>query len=385
MTTITKLSPTPLLKGEAYTWMSASKALSEKEFALHTPTSYNQMDYSDLLTQFQVDNALIVSGNEVKLIGPGENVSILKSSHTLTSDSDLMVKWLADNINEFSQVQIQGQNTKLLIRFENNLTSTSSNEAVLSFLNINISAQSKVTIILWDEQKQSSSNSLLSNSHIKLQVAESASCELVEYYNNLLTTSHRAIESKQAKDSTLHLYQFNLNSKFSRSRWNLHLQGENAQLEMHSLNLLGEDHQSHGSLEIFHDHPDTHSAQWIFQVVNGTSLASFDGTVEIGIGASKSTSEQLIRSLLLSRDARATSKPNLRIYNDDVECAHGNTVGQLEEEQLFYLQSRGLTEGTARKILIKAFLGRTLEGISDSVLSKKLQDAFIPVLEDFSK
>lgn len=385
MATLKQLSPTPLLKGEAYTWMSASKALSEKEFSLCTPEQFKQADYSNLLTEFEVHSAIIISGTEIKIVGETDGIQVLQSLHTLNSDSDLMVKWLADNLEEFAQVQIQGQDKKILIRFENGLSSESKDQAILNFLNIHISANSKVSLLFWDEEKEVSSNSILSNSQIKLQIAESANCEVIEYYNNSLATSHRAIESKQAKDSTLHLYQFNLNSKFSRSRWNLHLEGQNAELEMHSLNLLGQDNQAHGSLEIFHDHPDTHSAQWIFQVVNDTSLSSFDGTVEIGVGASKSTSEQLIRSLLLSRDARATSKPNLRIYNDDVECAHGNTVGQLEEEQLFYLQSRGMTEAAARKILIQAFLGRTLEGISDETISKKLKSCFIPVLEEFSK
>lgn len=385
MTTLKKISPTPLLKGEAYTWMSASKALSEKEFSLSLPEKFKQSDYSDLLSEFKADSAIIICGNKIKVFGQTDGINIVHSLHTLSSDSDLMVKWLADNLEEFAQIQIEGQNIKILVRFENDLNSSSNVQAILNFLNISISAKSKVSLLLWDEEKQSSPNPLLSNSHIKLQIAESANCEVVEYYNNSLVTSHRAIESKQAKDSTLHLYQFNLNSKFSRSRWNLHLEGQNAELEMHSLNLLGKDNQAHGSLEIFHKHPDTHSAQWVFQVVNDTSLSSFDGTVEIGLDASKSTSEQLIRSLLLSRDARATSKPNLRIYNDDVECAHGNTVGQLEEEQIFYLQSRGLKEAAARKILIQAFLGRTLEGISDETISKKLKSCFIPVLEEFSK
>jgi Fe-S cluster assembly scaffold protein SufB len=385
MTTLKKLSPTPSFKGEAYTWLSASKALSEKDFNFSFPKSFKESDYSSLLSEFEVDSAIIICGNQIKVVGQTIGINIVKHLDTLNSDSDLMVKWLADNLDEFTQVQIQSKEIKILVRFENDLNSTSDNQAILNFLNINVSAKSKVSILLWDEEKKSSLNPILSNSHIKLQIGELASCEVVEYYNNSLVTSHRAIESKQAADSTLHLYQFNLNSKFSRSRWNLHLEGQNAELEMHCLNLLGEDNQAHGSLEIFHDHPDTHSSQWIFQVVNDTSLSSFDGTVEIGVGASKSTSEQLIRSLLLSRDARATSKPNLRIYNDDVECAHGNTVGQLEEEQLFYLQSRGLKETAARKILIQAFLGRTLEGISDETISKKLKSCFIPVLEEFSK
>jgi Fe-S cluster assembly protein SufD len=323
----------------------------------------------------------------LKVLGETEIINILdaKEAASENSDKDLMVQWLNHNLNKFQHIALDGQEKKILIKFENSIDENSKNEAVLQFLDIEVAAKSNLHIIFWEEDFRTTSSPLISSSQIKLHIGEEANCEVVEYYNNTLLTSHRAIESHQAKDSTLHLYQFNLNSKFSRSRWSLNLDGESANVEMHSLKLLGQDHQAHGSLEIFHNHPDTHSAQWVFQVVNGTSLSSFDGTVEIAKGASKSTSEQLIRSLLLSRDARATSKPNLRIYNDDVECAHGNTVGQLEPEQLFYLQSRGLSESAAKKILIQAFLGRTLEGLSDSNWSAKLKERFIPVLEEFSK
>jgi Fe-S cluster assembly protein SufD len=91
-------------------------------------------------------------------------------------------------------------------------------------------------------------------------------------------------------------------------------------------------------------------------VLDGRSRGIFDGTIIVRPGAQKSDARQVNRNLLLSDEALADSKPTLQIHADDVKCSHAATIGQLQEDALFYLRSRGLSEETAQSLLIRAFV-----------------------------
>ncbi|HEX7775960.1 MAG TPA: SufD family Fe-S cluster assembly protein, partial [Parvibaculum sp.] len=89
----------------------------------------------------------------------------------------------------------------------------------------------------------------------------------------------------------------------------------------------------------------------------------FQGRVLVRPDAQKTDGRQMTNALLLSRDAAMNAKPELEIYADDVQCAHGSTIGELNREALFYLRSRGIDEGTARQLLISAFLDAAFETV----------------------
>lgn len=106
-----------------------------------------------------------------------------------------------------------------------------------------------------------------------------------------------------------------------------------------------------------------------------------DGTVIVNQGAQLTLSDQLINNLMLSDEAHADNKPNLMIYADDVKCAHGATVGQIDEEQLFYLKTRGMGEGIARQLLTTSFVESILEQVRFPELAKELNSVLLKKLE----
>ena len=106
-----------------------------------------------------------------------------------------------------------------------------------------------------------------------------------------------------------------------------------------------------------------------------SSSKVFQGKVLVAEGAQKTDGQQMSRALLLSRKAEADAKPELEIYADDVVCSHGATVGELDENHLFYLKSRGIAAEDARMMLIEAFLLDTLDTIRDEMLSEQLHNA----------
>src|SRR5690606_32759557 len=91
-------------------------------------------------------------------------------------------------------------------------------------------------------------------------------------------------------------------------------------------------------------------------VLDGSSEGVFQGKVIVRPDAQKTDGRQMTQALLLSRDAAMNAKPELEIYADDVQCAHGSTVGELSKDALFYLRSRGIPEAEARRLLVLAFL-----------------------------
>jgi Fe-S cluster assembly protein SufD len=102
--------------------------------------------------------------------------------------------------------------------------------------------------------------------------------------------------------------------------------------------------------------PDGRSRQVIRSVLNRKAVGAYLGKVEVARGAQKTDAEQSVKAMLLDRGATANCKPELEIFADDVKCAHGASVGELDEMQLFYAESRGMDPATARALLLEGFV-----------------------------
>jgi Fe-S cluster assembly protein SufD len=105
-----------------------------------------------------------------------------------------------------------------------------------------------------------------------------------------------------------------------------------------------------------HIAPNGRSRQVIRSVLNGKAIGSYLGKVEVARGAQKTDAEQSVKAMLLDRGATANCKPELEIYADDVKCAHGASVGELDAMQLFYAESRGMDPASARALLLEGFV-----------------------------
>ncbi|MFT8474507.1 MAG: SufD family Fe-S cluster assembly protein, partial [Acetobacter orientalis] len=125
--------------------------------------------------------------------------------------------------------------------------------------------------------------------------------------------------------------------------------------------------KQHGDISsvITHAAPDCISRQTVRNVLDGQSRGVFQGKVLVERIAQKTDGYQMNQALLLSEHAEIDAKPELEIYADDVKCSHGATVGALDDDQMFYLRSRGVPEAEARQILIHAFLEEALDLIAD--------------------
>ena len=129
--------------------------------------------------------------------------------------------------------------------------------------------------------------------------------------------------------------------------------GEGAQLEL--THLFGE--HCVVTLHTAHNVPDCRSDSAVKGVAGGRAVGEFCGLVYVAPGAQRTDARQQSRNILLSREARITTQPQLEIYADDVKCSHGATVGQMDAEAILYMRQRGLSEADARRLQIEGFVG----------------------------
>jgi Fe-S cluster assembly protein SufD len=171
-----------------------------------------------------------------------------------------------------------------------------------------------------------------------------------------------------AKDATYRGTFANFGSRLSRTELHVVLGGEGAKAYLSGVAVLGNEGHSDVTTHIEHAAPDTLSSQIFKYVAGGKSRAAYQGKITVREGAMGSDSRQTARALLMSQRAEADLKPELIIFADDVKCAHGATVGDLDAESLFYLRSRGIPEKEARRLLIHAFLEEAVTTIESDVL-----------------
>ena len=136
-----------------------------------------------------------------------------------------------------------------------------------------------------------------------------------------------------------------------------------ARFEFSAATIGGDDSTNEIVTTVRHLEPDAVSRQTVRSVLGDKAVGTYLGKVAVARGADGTDAEQSVKAILLDRGATANAKPELEIYADDVKCAHGATVGELDAQQLFYAMSRGLDPAGARALLLEGFVG----GLWDSL------------------
>jgi Fe-S cluster assembly protein SufD len=186
------------------------------------------------------------------------------------------------------------------------------------------------------------------------------------------------VRVSQQKDSHFEAHAVELGGAKVRMDISADLQGEGAFCRINGLFLSdGTQHVDH-HVHLAHSAPHCTSRQGYRSVLSGHSHGVYNGAVHVRVGASGTDAEQHSDNLLLSRTAEIDTKPELEIDHDNVKCAHGATVGQLDADHLFYLRSRGLSQAMSRNVLVFAFADTLLTALPSPVVRRYIeQQAFV--------
>lgn len=143
------------------------------------------------------------------------------------------------------------------------------------------------------------------------------------------------------------------------------LAGEGAEANIYGAYVCGSDEKVRIAVDMHHDHPHCNSRQLFKGIAGGTSKVDFYGKIIVAQDAQKTEAYQENHNILLSDGAKVDTKPQLEIYADDVKCSHGATIGRLNEEEQFYMRSRGISLEDAKVLQMISFIAPVLENIPD--------------------
>lgn len=221
----------------------------------------------------------------------------------------------------------------------------------------------------------------LNNSIQEFQVAEGAQVECTVILDESANGWHLASTRIQLEtDARFNLNTVTLGGQVSRHSVNTLLKGENAEVNLNGLDQLNEQTQVYHHTVTEHWVPKSLSNQFYKGILDQESQSEFNGMVFVAQGANGTDARQLNKNLLLSDQARVFTRPQLQINADDVKCAHGATIGQLDKEQLFYLASRGLNRELARGLLTYGFAEEIIQRISNPAVRTYLDSRILDSL-----
>ncbi len=211
--------------------------------------------------------------------------------------------------------------------------------------------------------------SFFNNKQSCVEVSENADLEFAMIQNGsneeiLVNNSHIEI----ASSSRVTCHTFTLKGKIVRNNLSLILNGENIDARLNGLYLASGNNLVDNHTVVDHRKPNSYSNELYKGVIDEQGKAVFNGKIFVRPDAQKTNAYQTNRNILLSETGTIHTKPQLEIWADDVKCSHGCTTGQLNEEALFYLRSRGISRDLAKAMLLNAFAGETLSGLKNEKL-----------------
>ena len=218
-------------------------------------------------------------------------------------------------------------------------------------------------------------NQYLSNSVTEIFVGENAHLEVYNLQNqHNQSTSLNSIFVHQEQNSTATTSTMSLHGGLIRNNIKYILDGENAESNLYGMSFLDKKQHVDNFIKIIHAKPHCQSNQLFKNVLDEESSGAFSGQIHVMRDAQKTNAFQRNNNLLLTDKATMQTKPQLIIDADDVKCSHGATVGQLDEEALFYLRARGIDEYKARMIMMNAFAHEVIQNISIEALRERIDE-----------
>jgi Fe-S cluster assembly protein SufD len=178
---------------------------------------------------------------------------------------------------------------------------------------------------------------------------------------------------QQARTSNVATHSLLISGALVRNNVHPVLAGEGAECLINGLFMANGSQHMDNYMLVEHASPHCNSRQFYNGILNGKGHGVFHGRIIVHKDAQKTDAKQTNRNLLLSDDAQIDTKPQLEIYADDVKCTHGATIGQVDENALFYLRSRGLDESSARHLLLLAFANECLDRMNSDQVRAHLE------------
>jgi Fe-S cluster assembly protein SufD len=373
----------PTIKDEDWKYTSLKKLVA-KEYAINQKGSSvskeqiteHSLGFSDkiifvdgvLISKTEISNVSISDYSDFKSCGTDAisklNASLTTSGFTITVDKNSIIE---------KPIEILFFNT-----VENNFTQYRNT--------ISVEENSEVKFV--ERIQNIGCDSSFVNNFTQINCDKNTNVEYNKIQNN--TANSKLIDTMdvyQKQDSTCNINTLIFGGSFTRNNLNFEQNGTNCESNMNGVSILTDSQFADNHTFVDHRSAQCRSNEMYKGVYMDKSKGVFNGKIMVRQDSQKIDAFQSNNNLLLSEDATIDSKPQLEIYADDVKCSHGCTIGQLDEDALFYMRSRGIGITEAKAVLTYAFASEAINNISVekvSLLAKKLLSKKLNVDLDFS-
>ena len=223
-------------------------------------------------------------------------------------------------------------------------------------------------------ERAASQSRFLTNQVIEVVMGDGSHLSLYEIEEtHLLCTRYNSVFVQQGRDCYLHHTSLTLFNGHTRNRLDVLLQGEGSEVTANGCVIADKMQRVDNNTLIDHKVPHCDSHELYKYVLDDKAVGAFAGKVLVRKDAQKTTSQETNQNLCATKECRMYTQPMLEIYADDVKCAHGSTVGQLNDKALFYMQQRGISLEEARTLLQNAFIGEVIDRIQVEPLRDRLR------------
>jgi len=217
-------------------------------------------------------------------------------------------------------------------------------------------------------------NNININNLIEIIIDKNTSVDIIIDSEKKKSNQIMNLSAKIKSNSQLNIYTIDISGELVRNNYYINLEHQNTTFNYSGIGLLKEKNHIDNFIEINHKNKHTYSASNQKNILRENSKAIFYSKSTIDKKSSNSEAQQNNKNMLLSKKATVHSNPQLEIYNNDVKCSHGSTTGELDEDMLFYLRTRGLSLEEAKKMLLEGFLNEFIDSIGNNKVTKNLKN-----------
>ncbi len=387
----------PTVKDEDWKYTNISSVVNRRyELAMNAAETIDRK----ALKNFILDNTItvvVVNGmmsqelSDVKALPQGVSLTTFQDALKSSSElKELFLKYKPDQENVFIALNDALTRDGLFLKVNRKTIS----EKLIHIIHVVSSLKTETmtlprTMIALEESSEASilesyvslndETHYFTNALTDIFLAQNSKVEYFQVQKQSLQSSHIGnTRVWQERDSRYHGFSFIAGGAVTRNNLDVVLNGEGAECILNALySVYGTQHvDNHTSVD--HRVPNCTSNQLYKGILNGSSRAVFNGKIFVQSIAQKTNSYQLNKNLLLGKDCRVDTKPQLEIFADDVKCTHGATIGQLNEDEVFYLRTRAIAKQDAVRMLARGFAEDVLNQIPNNAVHQKLTEFLEP-------
>jgi Fe-S cluster assembly protein SufD len=380
----------PGRKNEEYKYTDAKKVFAGKFTAVHNEAHKLSIDLEKLFVDKNSVKLVFVNGwlhKDSTLSSKLPKGVIVGNLATdgLIKHAELLKKYWNNNGDALAQLNSALWTDGAFVYVPENVAlenpieivhiSTGNKEILSSPRHLIIAGKSSSVSIIENNILHDLNAHVIVNSHADIFAGENSKIQFYRVQNDCASVSQiTSINVAQEKNSHFDTNTITLGSEWTRNNLDIALNGEHCESHLNGLFITNGDDHLDNHTAVHHNKPHCESNQLYKGILEGKSTGIFNGKIFVERDAQKTNAYQSSKNILLSDDATINTKPQLEIYADDVKCSHGSTTGQLNEEALFYLRSRGLGVDSARNLLLYAFANDVLNTIRIDSLKIYLEE-----------